>query len=182
MVAGVPAALAVWGLIQYSLGYQQILPVFFFFAIYVILMAGHPAPSPDRFKSVDWTGLPNDIISMVTTTTNKGDYLHLELITTFEAQDRLSQSDLTDRVLHLGIDTTRTTVRDYIKELEDAELISTPPMAATQAKQYALTARGTWCQVALGIILPRTYYGFYLHNYLGLRRIPKEPISRATNS
>jgi hypothetical protein len=125
-------------------------------------------------KQVNWEGVPDDLIDLLTTTTAKGEYVNLSLIKVLN-HSKLSQSDLHALVRESGIYLTLPAIRKYIDEVESARLMSTPPTTGTQAKQYTITQRGEACKEAIKIVLPRSYFSFYVRNYLGIRRIPQFP-------
>lgn len=174
MVAGVPVAFSVWGLLQYSLGWQQFGTVFFLFLLYLIIVLNTVDYDAHRMKQVNWEGVPNDVVDLLTDTTSKGLYVNLELLKIFN-HTKLSQSELHELVGKEGIDLTLPALLPYIREIETAGLISTPPTTGTQAKQYDLTPRGRWCQSIIKSVLPRSYFMYYVRNYLGIRRLQQDP-------
>jgi hypothetical protein len=182
MVAGVPISFTVYGIIQYSLGWQQSGPVILLFIMYVVVILSSVNYDASRMRQVYWQGVAPDLVDQITSTTSRGDFIYLKLIKSFTNHTKMSQSDLHEKVTKGGIDLTPPAVREYIIKLETAGLISTPPTTGTQAKQYSLTERGAWCQSIVKAVLPRSYFVFYLRNYLGIRRIPKEPAPFAPKS
>lgn len=174
MVAGVPISFTIYGIIQYSLGWQQSGPVVLFFILYVVVVLSSVNYDAPRMRQVYWQGVAPDLVDLMTSTTARGDFIYLKLVRSFTNHTKMSQSDLHEKVTKGGIDLTLPAVREYIIKLETAGLISTPLTTGTQAKQYSLTKRGEWCQSVLKTVLPRSYFMFYLRNYLGIRRLPKE--------
>jgi len=137
--------------------------------IYLIICFSPVEYTPDLVNGIDFSGIPDDVVEILTTTTTKGHFINVMLIQTFERSKAMSQTDLYEKVRE-RVNLTQPAVAPYIDKLESARLIES---STTQyKKKYVLTDRGKSCLKAIPQLFPKYTVLFWFRNEIGLRRIP----------
>jgi len=170
----VPLGFAIWTGLYFSLaqvrqdGAVLLIAVLF----YVVFLVSEVVYDTPRISRIDMKSINPDVVNLVTKTTSKGDRVYVILLRAF-AGTKLSQTKLFKKAGENGIDLTQPAVRQYIKDLEDYGLISSPQ--TKYAKEYELTEWGKWCRHVVNQLLPSRTFLYVLRDYLGYRSIPPEP-------
>lgn len=171
---GAPLGFFVSLLLSAILAPQYLGLLIFMAAVYFVAVSSKVKYDYSEMKQVDWEGVPEDVVELLTTTSGKGEYANLRIVQVLNHK-KVSESGLHRLVHGRGVGMTLTAFRKYIDQVEKAGLMSSPETKETQAKQYSLTERGNACKDMLKIVLPRSYYMFFMRNYLGVRKIPMIP-------
>jgi len=174
IVIGAPVVFPISFLVVAISNPSQLAAVLIFVAIYLLVISGRIEDNSTRIGQLDWKGVPRDIVDLLTKTSTRGEYVNLRIIQVLD-NSKVSESELHRLVSKRGVRLTLPAFGDYVEDVVSAKLISSPATSGTQAKQYSLTERGMACKKALGIVYPRSYYMFYLRNFLGVGRTPAIP-------
>jgi hypothetical protein len=141
-------------------------------ALYLYWAFDRVAYDSKLIRSVEIPGAPEEIGELLKKTTTSGDLIYVILLSSFQNNEKLSQTDMSKYAQRRGVTLTPQRIREYIKNLEDAQLISSPE-AAKYEKGYRLTKKGMWCRNAVRQCFPPTTILFHVRNSLGLRRMGK---------
>lgn len=151
----------------YSLGVE------FFF-----LFQKNSYESPSVLKTVEIPHAPRDILSMLKKRTRyTGHLINVTIVSAFNTDESLSQTELLKRIKERGIKLSHTAIIKYLKELVTMNVLDCTKGA--YIRKYWLTERGKWCHKAIKKCFPKRYLLFVIRHYLGYRRLP--PFPQATH-
>ncbi|HEV2139459.1 MAG TPA: hypothetical protein VGR53_11540 [Nitrososphaerales archaeon] len=177
-VAVVPVLLTTWASTHLLVPWQpNELPVFLILTVVSFLhLANQVQYDPGRIKQVSFRNVPPEIKELIVETTNRGEYINIEILNCLDGPEKLSQNALSIKVTNeRGIKLTPTQAREYVLKLEGERLIESPITMGKQPKEYQLTHKGKWVRLVISQVLPKTNFEFYWRNYVGLRNIPPQP-------
>jgi hypothetical protein len=143
-------------------------------AVYIALLSDKVDYGRERIKKVKIPNAPPEIEELLKTTAYAGDLVYVYLLSSFEKDVKLSQTDLVDKVREkYETPLTHQTIRNYIKKLEKYELIHSPQRARDY--EYTLTDQGLWCREAVMKCFPKTNFWFMVRHYLGIKKLASYP-------
>lgn len=145
-----------------------------FVLIYFGFLSSNIAYGPEHIRKVKIPKAPKEIEELLKTTTFRGELIHVYLISVFENNEQLSQTELVNRVKELNkAQLTHQSIRRYILNLQKNGLIYSPKTA--KEYKYSLTKQGLWCRHAIKVCFPKTIFWFIIRHYLGICRLPDYP-------
>ncbi len=174
VVAPIALALLVYETLQ--IGGLFIVFSLAFTALYLLWAFSKIAYDPGTIRQVTIPGAPDDIADLLKKTTTGGDLINVILVSGFQNDERLSQSDLMRYAKANGVTLTDPAIREYVLSLEKAEIIGSTGSPESYKKEYRLTdQRGKWCREAVSKCFPKRTIVFHVRNGLNLRRLTPFP-------
>jgi predicted transcriptional regulator len=175
-----PVGLVSWGaFVLLSLkDWQSSLFLAYTVFLYLLFLLSRVTYDSPRISRIDKTGIDEEVLDLITTTTLKGDRINVAILKSLEKGNKPSQTALYNSVREGGVSLTQQQVREYIVDLEEKGFISSPE--TNYAKEYQLTGKGKWSREVIDQILPSRMFLYVLRNYMGYRRIPSKPSADPT--
>ena len=142
--------------------------------VYVAFLSDKVDYGPRQIRRVRIPQIPEDLEELLKTTTYSGELIFVYLISVFEENERLSQTELVNRVKRkYESSLTHQSIRNYIIQLERHGLIHSP--ATPREREYRLTNQGKWCSEAVKICFPKTLFWFIVRHFLEIKSLPEFP-------
>lgn len=162
----------------------MILIIIVFVIIYVAFMSDRLSYGSEHIRKVQVPNATPDVEKLLKTTSLRGELVYAFLLSAFNEDEKLSQTDLVSRIKDRHkIALTHQAIRPYIVRLEDRHLIHSPkPLARNHVKEYdyALTEQGRWCSKAVRVCFPQTNVGYIWRHFLGCRKLPTYPSTESS--
>lgn len=153
--------------------------LFLFVLVYYAFLSSSVAYGPEQLRKVKIPKAPKEIEELLKTTTYKGELIYVYLISVFEDEDPLSQTEIVNSVKRrYKTQLTHQSIREYILNLQRHDLICSPKTA--KEYKYRLTKQGQWCYHAIHVCFPKTTFWFIVRHYLGFNRMPDFPENKMT--
>lgn len=170
---GIPVALLALLTQALSSGLGPVIVFLAFLLVYLSWAFSGVSYDSKTIRGVRIPGAPERIVDLLKTTTSRGELILVNLLSSFQNHEKLSQTEMTEYAQRHGIGLTAQRIREYIKMLEDAGLITSPE--TRYEKEYRLTKVGTWCRKAVQQCFPSKVILFHLRNGLGLVKLGPFP-------
>lgn len=148
--------------------------------VYVALLSDKVDYGPKQIRRVRIPQIREDLEELLKTTTYSGELIFVYLISVFEDNERLSQTELVNRVKgKYESSLTHQSIRKYIIQLERHGLIQSP--STPREREYRLTEQGRRCSKAVKVCFPKTYFWFIVRHFLKIRKLSEFPQNETRN-
>jgi len=165
-------ATAIWYLLINQL--LMILILFVFAFIYVAFMDEEVSYGSEQIRKVQIPNASRDVQRLLKATSLRGELVFVFLLSAFDGEERLSQTDLVSRIKkRYKVALTHQAIRRYIVKLEKLDIIHSPK--PSREYEYTLTEQGKWCSEAVRVCFPRTNFGYIKRHFLKVRKLPPYP-------
>jgi predicted transcriptional regulator len=142
--------------------------------IYVALASDEVDYGAEQIRKVQIPNAPSNVQKLLKTTSIRGELVFVFLLSAFNGEERLSQTDLVGRVKQrFKVTLTHQAIRRYIMKLEDLDIIHSPK--PSREYEYTLTEQGKWCSEAVKVCFPRTNFSYMKRHFLKVRKLPRYP-------
>lgn len=149
--------------------------------VYVALLSEKVDYGPRQIRRVRIPQIHENLEELLKTTTYSGELIFVYLISVLEENERLSQTELVNRVKRkYESSLTHQSIRNYIIQFERRGLIHSP--ATPREREYRLTNQGKWCSKAVKVCFPRTLFWFIVRHFLEIKTLPEFPRNETQNS